>query len=434
MHKLPLIAFLALAGCPEDTDSIEATPTAESQGEESPEPAPTEPAAESTTSDSPTPAAPMPDSLREGNAAFAFDLYQRLRSTEGNFAYSPASISLALAMTYGGAEGETEDAMAQGLRLAGVPEAQVHEGFASLLARWNGAQSDYELRVANRLFGEQTLTWHDAYIGLTRDSYGAALEPVDYKNNPSAVREHINGWVEEQTENRIQDLLPPPAVNSDSRIILTNAIYFKGQWLMPFDEENTEAAPFRLAGGSEVEAQLMTQTEELAFGEVDGAKILRLPYVGEELEMVLALPSEPGGLSAIEANLSAATLAEWTNATRRQRTQVFLPRFKIDPAEATTLKRHLEEMGMAVAFSDSADFGGMTNEPLKISQVFHKAFVEVNEEGTEAAAATAVVMMRGGGMPTQPAVFRADHPFLFFIRDTRDDTILFIGRVANPSA
>lgn len=358
---------------------------------------------------------------------FAIDLYHQLRTTDGNLAMSPASISLALGMTMAGARGETRDVMARALHVDGIDDP--HAQYASQLARWNDpSRTAYELRVANRLFGERSLRFHDDFVRLTADRYGAPLEPVDFASSPGAVRTHINGWVEDRTNDRIQELLPDGSISTETRLVLTNAIYFKGRWAREFDRDATRSRSFTLTDGSTADVPTMHQRGTFAHANVDGAQLLELPYVGGELSMVLLLPNEPSALAALEERLTAEKVSAWMSSMSEHELAVALPRFEIDPPRSIELGPPLAAMGMELPFTPAADFSGMSDAPLSISEVFHKAFVEVNEEGTEAAAATAVVMNERAG----PAGFEALHPFLFLIKDRADGSILFMGRVSDP--
>ncbi|MEM9189576.1 MAG: serpin family protein [Myxococcota bacterium] len=378
---------------------------------------------------------PTARSIAEANNRFAADLYPALSATPGNFAYSPSSISLALAMTYAGAQGETAEQMASTLRVSDIEDADIHRGYQALLSRWNDPErTSYSLRVANRLFGDQASEWHRPFVSLTGDFYGAPLEPADFRGAAEPARQHINQWVADQTEDRILDLIPSGALDSDTRLVLANAIYFKGTWATQFNEDETQDAPFYRAGGAGVSVPMMHQYGSFQFGQGDGAKILRLGYTGNELEMVFILPEERDGLAEVEEDLTAEQIEAWLGTTRDTELPIYLPRFRVDPSEPMALRPALEGLGMELPFEPTADFRSMSNErPLYIDSVFHKAFVEVNEEGTEAAAATAVVMTTEAAVIEEPPEFRADHPFLFAIRDTRSGTLMFLGRVSDPS-
>ena len=278
------------------------------------------------------------------------------------------------------------------------------------------------------------------FVALTRDRYSAPIEAVDFRTGFEPARLHINEWTASQTQDRIRDLLPPRSLNDLSRLVLVNAIYFRGTWRYRFPEDATRDQPFYPSAGAPAAVPTMRITARLGFARPDGAQILELPYVGDELSMVLLLPNERDGLGALEQALTAERLSGWIGALQPAQVEVELPRFRIDPPASVPLKDTLRTMGMPIAFTPQADFTAMSaattpDEQLYIDNVFHKAFVEVNEEGTEAAAATAVVMRaRGGGAGAAPPTprFVADHPFLFLIRDTRSGAVLFMGRVADP--
>lgn len=390
----------------------------------------------------PTPAPAVPQvspqdraQIAGANNAFGADLWQRLRSSPGNLVVSPASLSIALGMTWGGARGETAAQMKRVLHF-NLDDAPTHAALASQIAAWNapGARP-YELRVANRLFGGGT-TFEPAFLALTRDSYGAPIETVSFAT-PEPARAHINEWVEQQTNRRIVDLLPPGSLSDLTRLVLTNAVYFKGSWESRFDAARTAPQRFTTGAGRAIDVQMMHQAHGLRFAHVDGLKVLELPYSGGDLAMVVVLPDAVNGLAAVEARATAVNVSRWIAALAQQEVdvEVALPRFRFAGA-SLSLGQHLVALGMPLAFGSQADFSGISPEPgLQISEVFHKTFVEVNEEGTEAAAASAVeVAVRGMPVaPPEPPRFVADHPFLFFIRDVRSGAILFWGRIVDPS-
>jgi len=373
------------------------------------------------------------------DSSFAIDLYQRLRGEPGNLALSPASVSMALAMTYGGARGETAVEMRRVLHFPEDP-AEVHATFGEIYRAWNDAErTDYELRVANRLFGERTYTFEEDYLELTARHYAAPLEPADFRAAAEASRQMINAWVADQTRQRIDNLIAPGSIDRETRLVLVNAIYFKGQWLHEFDPERTRPAPFWTGPERSVQTPTMARTGRFRFARQPDVRLLELPYVGEELSMLLVLPEARDGLDRVEQVLDPELMQTWLDALRSTQVHVELPRFKIDPAEPIRLARTLIGMGMPLAFDRrGADFRGIADPPdpedrLYISQVFHKAFVEVNEEGTEAAGATAVVMLRvTSARVEQLEEFVADHPFLFLIREKSSGAVLFMGRVVNP--
>ncbi len=365
------------------------------------------------------------------NTAFALDLYQQLRTEPGNLFFSPYSISTALAMTYGGARGNTEAEMAHTLHFA-VGQSELHPSLDALESHLNGVQArgDVALHVANSLWPQAGYRFLGTYLELCRRYYGVSITPVNYAADPQGARRQINGWVEEKTNDKIKNLLQPPHVTSSTTLILVNAIYFKGNWASQFDKSCTNDAPFWIGASAPVKVPMMTQTLECEYGSSKGFQILSLPYVGEDLSMVILLPDARDGLPELEAQMSTRFLERCLMRLFETKVHVFVPRFKL--TGAFELKKMLEALGMIDAFG-AADFSGMTgHRDLFISDVIHKAFVDVNEEGTEAAAATAVVMTRG--FPAPPPTFRADHPFLFLIRDNATGSILFLGRVVDPAA
>jgi serpin B len=361
--------------------------------------------------------------------AFAFDLYAALREADGNLQFSPYSISTALAMTYAGARGETADEMAAVLHFT-LPADELHPAYKALAEQLiaGGEQAGYDLFVANALWGQKGEEFRRAFLRLIEDNYGGGLHELDFAREAEAARQTINAWVEKQTREKIVDLLQPGDVTADTLLVLTNAIYFKAKWLFQFDPHQTHEQPFTLETGKQIQTPLMQQTGEFKYAQADDMQVLELPYTGNDLSMIVLLPGKAGELSALEKTLTAERFETWLSAMKPCEVAVTLPRFK------TTCRFSLADtlgaMGMRLAFTSAADFSGITDGVFFISKVIHKAFVEVNEEGTEAAAATAVTMIKASVQP--PPVFRADHPFVFVIRDNRSGAILFIGRVMNP--
>ena len=375
-------------------------------------------------------------SLIRGNSAFAADLYGRLAAEGGNVFFSPYSISTALAMTYAGARGNTAKQMAETLHFPPKSEG-VHGAFAELRAAVEQASRSPDVQVceANSLWPQKGYPFLQGYLDLIQRHYGASITPVDFVSAREAARKLINDWVEERTRGKIRDTIRPGVLKALTRLVLVNAVYFKGLWQSPFEKDKTEVEPFHLLSGKSVEAPLMHHVPMFAqfgYAELDDMQILELRYRGSSFSMVVLLPKAKDGLPDLEKKLSPGRLTEWMSLLRPRDVEVYLPRFK-----ATCqfrLKRTLSEMGMPDAFSMGADFSGMDGRPhwLYIAAAIHKAYVDVNEEGTEAAAATAVVMAAGGARPKCPT-FRADHPFLFLIRERRSESILFMGRLANPT-
>ena len=380
--------------------------------------------------------------LVSGNTEFALDLYHQLQNEFGqegeeyNLFFSPYSISTALAMTYGGARGETEKQMADVLHY-NLGQDRLHSTFGKLQQDLDTEEKDkgYQLHVANALWGQKDYKFLEEYLQLTQKYYGAGLKQVDFVNEREKARNTINIWVENKTNNKIKNLIPKGILTGLTRLVLTNAIYFKGDWASKFKEENTKEEFFYTKPDRKIKVPLMHQTEEFRYGQTEELQILELPYKGEQLSMVIVLPKERNGLGRLEKQLKPDNLKDWQKTLRKRKVEVYLPKFTL--TSTFSLSKTLAKMGMPYAFdipARSADFSGMDgSKELFISAVLHKAFVEVNEEGTEAAAATAVVMSLRS-MPLPPPIFRADHPFLFLIRDTRTDSILFMGRLVNPEA
>jgi serpin B len=371
-----------------------------------------------------------------GNTQFATALYGQLRTQDGNLFFSPYSISTALAMTYGGARGETARQMAQTLHFD-LPEGELAPAFGEMESGLNAIQSErhVQLAVANSLWPQKDYTFQPDYLKLCKKYYGASIRPVDYINDTEGARTTINAWVEEKTNDKIVDLLEPGSLDPSNRLVLVNAIYFKGKWEKRFDVRETESEPFYESSNENSSTWFMRQTEEFGYAEFPGLQVLELPYTGNEVSMVVLLPRAVDGIGQLEEQLTAPNLAKWTAHLGNQKVEVYLPTFKV--TSEFSLGDTLAAMGMPDAFIyGQADFSGMDGtQDLYISKVVHKAYVDVDEEGTEAAAATGVVMTQSLAMPMQQPipVFRADHPFLFLIRDNETGSILFLGRVMDPT-
>ena len=373
--------------------------------------------------------------LAEGNNTFALELYEKLKRAKGNLFFSPYSISTALAMTYAGARENTAEQMAETLRFV-LDDRRLHSAFAELIARLNAVQEKGHVRlsVANSLWPQKGYPFREEYLVLTREYYGVSITAVDYVAAREAARKMINEWVEENTRHKIRNLIQRGVLDALTRLVLVNAIYFKGNWASQFAKRDTQNALFHLAQGKSVGVPMMKQKQKFGYARHPDLRILELPYVGNDLSMLVLLPEKVGGLPELENLVSAENLEKWMKALRKREVAVFLPRFKM--TSQFRLDKTLASMGMPDAFNSArANFTGMDGNPnwLCIGAVIHKAFVEVNEEGTEAAAATAVVM-KAGAMPGAPPVFRADHPFLFLIRDNITGSLLFMGRVVDPTA
>lgn len=382
------------------------------------------------------PAAESPTAaLVRGNTAFALDLYQRERTNAGNLFFSPYSISTALAMTYAGARGQTAQEMARVLHFT-LPQDEVPAAFAALGKRMAeiGGGKQVTLNVANSLWAQRRYQFAQPFLDLNRKYFGAEVGLVDFEKQPSAACRQINAWVAQKTAHKIEELISPDMANEQTRLILCNAVYFKGDWAQPFDPRDTSEADFFLSPGRSVRVPLMFQEMRLAGDRFDGVGVFALRYKGGDLSMIILLPNTLDGLAMLEHRLGSASLAKWLSRLDESKgtvSQVFLPRFKM--SSRFDLSQTLSGMGMPAAFrEETADFSGITDRKgLFISAVAHEAVVEVNEQGTEAAAATAVLDAEGY-LPRKP-VFRADHPFVFLIRENRTGAILFLGRVVDPT-
>jgi serpin B len=376
--------------------------------------------------------------LAESDNAFAVDLFGRLRRQPGNLFFSPLSISAALAMTYAGARGETAAEIAAVMHFPEDP-SRLHPAFKqlqeSLLAAGKTEDPPYELDLANRLWGQRDYEFRPEFLTTTRDFYGAELALVDFAGALEPTRQGINAWVAGRTKQKILDLIPQGALGPSSRLVLTNAIYFHGKWARQFKEKLTRQEPFWRTTTESIDMPMMRQSGSFAYAESGNVQMLELPYRGGELAFVILLPKERDGLAELERVLTCEDLGRWLAGLQGSAREVdlTLPKFKL--TSSFELADVLRAMGMRTAFTSAADFSGMASKgDLQIDRVIHKAFVDVQEEGTEAAAATAVTMrVTSVQSPVQKVIFRADHPFLFLIRDLRTGSILFLGRLADPS-
>jgi serpin B len=440
-----LAGAVLIGGCVTDDNSPKTNPDA-------PAPTPTPqpaPAPGASAADEQTPAQTekpeakpiLSPALSRDNARFALALYHELAAEEGNVFFSPHSISTALAMTFAGARGETANQMASTLRFT-LEEAELHEAFDALARSLTEAPGNapdqareeggggLQLAIANRLWGLEGEAFLPTFTELVAQRYAGGFETVNY-DNPLAALALINGWIEDQTKDRIKNLLNEGDITPPPPLILTNAIYFKGDWLTQFDPERTRMGRFAIAPEKYVDAPMMTQTTDLPFMENEQVKVLELPYAGERLSMLVILPQRGVDLAKIESALSAETINAWASELEEQKVGMSLPQWTM--TQRVDLARILQKMGMKLPFSRGADFSGMngrTND-LFIGKVIHKAFIEVNEQGSEAAAATAVIMKRTA-MP-QHAQFHANRPFIHLIRDRETGAILFMGRITDPT-
>ncbi len=373
--------------------------------------------------------------LVDGNNTFALDLYQSLRSQDENLILSPFSVSLALAMTYAGARSETETQMAETLHFPA--QDALHPAFNALDLKLeendinlDKDQEPMQLNIANAVWVEQTFSFLQEYLDLIAVNYGAGIHLSDFVNNFEPTRKEINDWVSEKTEEKINDLLPDGSLNADTRMVLVNAIYFKADWLDQFDANDTYDNEFNLLDGSQVTVPMMGQDMYIPYVSGEGYQAVELPYAGNSAAMDIIVP-DAGRFEEIESALTSEVFEDML-ASMEQTPLIFrMPKFEFE--SSFSLSDQLSNMGMSAAFDrNAADFSGMTGKKdLFISKVIHKAFVAVDEEGTEAAAATAVVMETAGAA-IENLVLVVDRPFIFIIRDLESGQILFIGRVLNP--
>jgi serpin B len=421
----PLLALTALLTVACDEDDVSGTASA----------------AEVVRSDAPRDPADAEAAEAAGAAveAFGADLYRVLAKQDGNLVFSPYSAAVALAMTRAGAVGETAAQMDAVLHadMAG----DLGAGFNALEQALAERPGEYpvgdetvelELATANQLWGQQGFEFEPAFLDRLAASYGAGMRLVDYIEATEEARAAINDWVAEQTRDRIPELIPEGVLDELTRLVLTNAIYLNAPWEHPFDEGGTTAAPFHRLDGSEVEAQLMSLNASLRYAAGSGYQAVELPYAGNALSMVVIVPDE-GSFADFEASLDGTTLAEVVDGLGSVEVQLRFPRFEFRTQAA--LKAALSELGMPIAFTEDADFSAMSpgGDELLIQDVIHEAFISVDEEGTEAAAATAVIVGVTSA-PVETVELTVDRPFLFLIRDSETGALLFMGRVVDPAS
>ena len=372
-------------------------------------------------------------SLVDGNTAFALQLYGKLHSQDGNLAFSPYSISSALAMTCTGARGETARQMEQVLHFD-QSQADLSPLFGRLDKAVKAAKGGNELSIANSIWPQKKYPFLQDFLKLLKQDYGATVTPQDYENNAEQARETINRWVDVQTRHKINEIIGPGVLDDLTRMVLVNAIYFKGTWATPFPKDATASDTFYPKPNTHIRVPFMHLSDYFRYGENDQLQLLSMPYIGDKLEMLILLPRDRAGIGQLENDLNTTNLSAWTSTMGVEQVDVALPKFKI--TSEFGLAETLRAMGMEDAFdATKADFSGMDGRLhwLYISAVLHKAYVDVYEKGTEAAAATEV----GIAASIEPAVerrkeFRADHPFIFMIRDSTTGSILFLGRVNRP--
>jgi len=367
-----------------------------------------------------------------GNNNFCFELYSNLSNENSdNLFFSPYSISTAIAITYEGAKEDTKDQIQKVFHFP-VNDNIRRFGFLEIYNQINKSEKDYQLTTANALWAEQKYIFLESYFSIIKNYYGGEVTNLDFYNEAEKSRVIINSWVEEQTNNKIKNLISEGQINPLTTLVITNAIYFKGTWQYQFNIDDTREMDFRISPENTVKTQMMfLKNEDAKFNyfETELLQILELPYDGEEISMFVILPK--GNLDSIDDEINIESFLELKSEMEKEEVLIYLPKFKLDTKYL--LKEYLSDMGMTKAFTGEADFSGMTGfRDLFISLVIHQAFVEVNEEGTEAAAATAVIMERTSAAPRNKT-FLADHPFIFIITEKQTGSILFMGRVVDPS-
>jgi serpin B len=376
------------------------------------------------------------------NNAFAFDLYLQLAKTPGNLFFSPFSAESSLALACAGAKGQTRDQMARVLHLGASNFTD--QAFGALNRRLSDDQqlaSDmlgedamqgipFQLHVANSMWGQQQFRFRDDYLKIAKDDYGASLRLLDFKSAPESARQQINNWVAQQTREKIQNIIPDGALSEATRLVLANAIYFKARWRVQFEKSRTTGAPFYTDPRRAISTPTMNGQSEAGYAEAQGVRLLELPYFSRKMSMLILLPAD---IAALEKSFSAQWLADALAKIQPRQVNVFLPKFKID--SDFSLVQPLRTMGMLDAFSDTADFSAIASGTLFINAVLQKAYIDVDEGGTEATAATVVASAAGGlPEPPPPIVMKIDHPFIFLLRHNGTGAILFMGRVTTPSA
>ena len=369
-------------------------------------------------------------SAGDGVNAFACSLYAQLQKHNGNLFFSPLGISYALAAAGAGARGESAAQMEKALHASGE---QGRQALAALMRRLNATHHDEQLRIniANSLWPHKDYPLRPEYLEAVRNYYDADVIPLDYAGSATAAAARINAWIEKKTQDRIRDMVGAPP--GDTRLLLVNAVYFDARWMHPFESHATRQRVFH-APGKATDAPFMSREGVYGYRQVQDLQILELPYKGEKYSLIVLLPAaKPDALEKLETQLTALRLAQWADALPRHEVQVFLPKFKLSWGPAS-LNEALGALGMREVFSPaSADFSGMSQEAgLYIGNVLHKANVQVDEAGTVAAAASAVEFAPGSAGPRAIPVFLADRPFVFFIRDKAEGTILFMGRLTDP--
>jgi serpin B len=377
--------------------------------------------------------------LVKGNNEFGISLYKSLAEENTNIIFSPYSISVALAMAQAGARNQTLNQMNDVLHFA-LPQDSLHQTFNALQLALNSREQnnennkekDFELNIANAIWGEKTYTFLPEYLDLLAENYGAGIRLMDFKNNTDGSRKEINQWIIDETDQKIKDLLAEGTITPQTRLVLTNAIYFKAEWMSQFEEDRTKPDDFTLLDGNVIQVPMMTQSGNFAYLQGDGFQAVSLPYKGNKLSMLILLPDQ-GNFDQIKNEMSADQLSSLMNNLQNAEVDLSMPKFKVESSFG--LKDVLSEMGMPDAFEPgTADLSGMDGtKDLYISAVEHKAYIDVDENGTEAAAATAIVVGLTS-MPVEVNKLKIDRPFVYFILDNETGTILFMGQMLDPNS
>ena len=380
------------------------------------------------------------EKLVKGNTSFGINLFQAVKQGDENLIFSPYSISVALAMAQAGARAETLQQINDVLSFS-LPFEDLHPAINALQLELNNRENsdyeedkkDFELNIVNSIWGEKTYTFMPEYLDLLAENYGAGLRLVDFMNQPDASRKEINQWVSDQTNDRIQDLLPENSITNLTRLVLTNAIYFKASWLHQFDPDMTQDGDFTLLNGEIVQVPMMRQTETFGYAREDAYQLISLPYEGNKLSMLIILQDD-NNFRQVEEAIREIDIPSLVRSVSYSQLDLRMPKFKIESSFG--LVDHLDAMGVKDAFIPNvADFSGMDGtRDLYISAVQHKAFIEVDETGTEAAAATAVVVGFESMPIDEPLKVNIDRPFIFIIVDNKTGSVLFLGRVINPAS
>lgn len=376
-----------------------------------------------------SPNRPVDTKLVDANTKFGFKLFQEIlkQDSKKNVFISPSSVAIALAMTYNGASGETQQAMARALELQGISLQDINQANQTLKTTLEKADPDVELSIANSLWAKQGIPFKPEFLQSNRQFYGAKVTELNFAS-PDATR-IINNWVKENTRGKIDQIINQ--IKPDDVLFLINAIYFKGKWTKPFEKSQTTERPFYLSDGSQKQHPMMSQSGQYRYYENETFQAVSLPYGKERLSLYVFLPKKDSNLKAFQQQLSLENWQQWTNQFQMRSGSIQLPRFKFE--YDIQLNNALKALGMESAFSSGANFSNMTSESVAINEVKHKTFVEVNEEGTEAAAATSVgVMLTSARMPEEPFQMVVDRPFFCAIRDNQTGTVLFMGSIQEP--